>query len=271
VRRREARKQLPAWEPDPRTVRLIEWAIAEAPETEPLPEGAAEILQARRRVDLFEAWAGVHDFGAPAAESLRQAYGLPEQLVRQPEGIVTQVGSYDLVDGIAAMMLQEPSDDGEHWGEREWPTREELRDFLYRQARNILWKRMREEDQNNSLIIAHCEMMKAAPRLARMQFLDDVEKCLGPMRKREPELYRLLKNYAASADDGHAEVDRTLVARRYRVPEERLDGLLRSLEHRYGAKLDELWQRLGGYTLKRKVEHDYRGNRYFAPERKKLI
>lgn len=80
---RKRKSATPRWEPAPRTVGLIEWALAGGPENGPLPEGAKEVLMAQRREDLFEAWEGVDKFGPSAAEPLRQIYRIPETLVQQ--------------------------------------------------------------------------------------------------------------------------------------------------------------------------------------------
>ena len=253
MRKRNARTQLSPWEPGPRTVRLIDWAVAGAPESEPLPEGAPEILAAGRRADLFGAWEGVRAFGAPAAEMLRRDYGLCEELTHRPEGLATAVQAPRLADCVSEMLLNEHK-----WAEREWPTREDLRGYLYRRAQNILWIRMRQEDRENSAILRAVMEAGGPPKNAydRMERLRNIEKSLDPVRRMMPELDRHFRILAKAADARTGEVNRSLVARAYRIPEERVDSFLRMNERKWSPELERLRLELSLYVRRRPVRFD---------------
>ena len=244
------------WEPEGRTVRLIEWSLAGQPGTGDLPEGASEILAGQRSANLFETWDDVRRFGASAAESLRQAYGLPEELTRPPEGLVTAVQAPLLSDGIAAMLLDE-----HEWTEREWATREALGEYLYRRARNILWKRMRAEDRQNRAIM-RAEVDAYAERIqsrGRMELLADMRKVLRPVKRQMPELDRHFRVLADAADPKTAEVDWQVVARRYRIPEERIVSFIAMIERRWKPELDGLLVQMGLYVRRYRVQVDEKG------------
>jgi hypothetical protein len=255
VRKRDA--WLTEWEPDPRIVRLIAWALAGQPETEPLPEGAAEILASQRRADLFEACESVRAFGPSAAEEIRRSYGLPVELTRQPEGIATGVQAPLLSEGIAEMLLQE-----REWTEREWSTREDLSQYLFHRARNILWRRIRSEDRENRQIIARAALdaeLEARPpalRRERMELLRDIEKSLAPVRRMMPKLDRHFRILSAAADPRTGELDLALVARRYGVSAARVEGFVHMIERDWKHELERLRLDLSLYVKRRPVRFD---------------
>jgi hypothetical protein len=268
VRKRRAPE--PEWQPDPKIVRLINWALAGQPESGPLPPGAAERLASRRRAELFEAWEAVHRFGPSAAEPLRHAYNLPEELTHAPEGIVTQVQAPPFADGIAEMLLEEPTvighdargfaitDGKPHWAEMEWPTRETLREYLLRKAKNLLWLRMRREDRENTRVIAQQTFRQEGLRLAaylnRRQLLHDVEKCFSPIRQKMPELARYFRVLAAAANPETAEVDLARVAERYHVPVDRIESFLdTTILRKWKLEFEALRLQLSPYVKRRRV------------------
>lgn len=263
-----------SWAPDPAKVRLIEWAISGAPESESLPEGAREILAARRRADLLEAWEAVNAFGPSAAEPIRKSNGLPEELTQQPEGIVTEVQAPRFADGIAELLVQVPevighdargfaiTRGGAHWADREWRSPEDLRRYLYRQARNLLWKQMRREDRANAHVIRQ-QALQVVPHLARKQLLDDMQKCFGPIQRKMPELARYFRVLSATADPETGEVDWALVAKRYHVPEERIESFLETtILRQWQPELENLWLRLSLYVKRRKVRFDSKSENF---------
>jgi len=167
----------------------------------------------------------------------------------------------------------------ERRGLHKWLSSEEPYRDLWREARGILWNRMRKEDKELR-IQAHealDDFGNADPEQARCReredFLADYVLRLKPLEKRNPELFRVLKVYADAAN-AVGQVDQALVeasmALRLKVPQDRTREYLRGIERRYGTALDSLWDQLGGYVMRRKIERDPNGNLLFSPSRRRL-
>jgi hypothetical protein len=238
-------------------VRLIEWTLAGAPEGDPLPEGAAEMLASQRRADLFTVANNVDAFGPPAAELIRRAVGLPEVLTRWPDGIVPSGGPYLLADGVAAMLLNETD-----WTELEWPTCASLRGYLFRQARRILWKQMREDERvKRRVVCAALEAQRHRPRV-RKELLRDIEKAFASVKKSMPELDRYCRTLRRAADDRTAAVDLSRVAKIYGIPESQVRGFVDLMERRWSSELETLRNALSLYVKRRPVRFDAESGRF---------
>jgi hypothetical protein len=183
---------------------------------------------------------------------------LPEVLDDKPEAIITEIGPYYWSDGIAAMLRNQTE-----WADLEWPTKIALRRYLFRQARRVIWKLMREEDRTNRKLLCAVVATNRYRGPIRTELLEDIDKAFAPLRRSMPELLRYCRTLTKAADERTATVDLALVAKAYRLlPEQSVDSFVRMMQRKWAPELATLERELSLYIRRRSVRVNAKSGRF---------